>query len=326
MRIPRGYLRDEKRSQVFHVISRVVDRRLIFENPEKHMMLRMLRQLEAFSGVEVLSYCLMGNHFHLLVNIPRRPERISDEEVWRRMKYIYNPTKLSEIEERMRQQKELGNLGYESMIYDSMRARMYDLSQFVKDFKLRFSKWYNWENRRVGTLWEERFRSVLVEGSEGAMMRIASYIELNPVRAGIASTPENYFWNSISEAIRGEPAAQRGMIHLASGIGHRLEWEKAFETYRKRLEKRYGQVSSRQNSGQVLTEKDVDCENRSKLSGMARSSRVGTLTDGVVIGSREFIEELYGMKLKKLSPHKARLAHPLKEEFENQLYSYRKKE
>src|SRR5690606_24331864 len=74
------------------------------------------------------------------------------------------------------------------------QSRLGDLSIFLKELKWRFSRWYNQTHDRVGTLWEDRYRSVLVEGDEHALMTIAAYIELNPVRAGLIDDPKDYRW------------------------------------------------------------------------------------------------------------------------------------
>jgi len=53
----------------------------------------------------------------------------------------------------------------------------------MKDLKQRFTQWYNKRNGLKGTLWEDTYQSVLVEDSERALMTMAAYIDLNPVRA-----------------------------------------------------------------------------------------------------------------------------------------------
>jgi hypothetical protein len=70
--------------------------------------------------------------------------------------------------------------------------RMYEVSEFMKTLKQRFTMWFNRCQERRGTLWEERFKSILVEESENALIMIASYIDLNAVRAGIVSDPKDY--------------------------------------------------------------------------------------------------------------------------------------
>ncbi|MBL9156682.1 MAG: transposase, partial [Verrucomicrobiales bacterium] len=56
----------------YHVMSRVVDRRKIFGDREKEVFRRILRNQETFTGVRVVTYCLMANHFHLLLEVPEK--------------------------------------------------------------------------------------------------------------------------------------------------------------------------------------------------------------------------------------------------------------
>ena len=66
---------------------------------------------------------------------------------------------------------------------------MWDVSAFMKLLKQRFTQWFNRRHRRKGTLWEERFKSVLVEGSHQVLATMAAYIDLNPVRARLVEDP-----------------------------------------------------------------------------------------------------------------------------------------
>ena len=58
----------------YHCMSRVVDRRFIFGDDEKRFFLHWMRRLERFCGLEVVTYCLMSNHFHILVRVPDRAD------------------------------------------------------------------------------------------------------------------------------------------------------------------------------------------------------------------------------------------------------------
>ena len=73
---------------------------------------------------------------------------------------------------------------------------------FVKELKERFSRWFNKKHARRGTLWMERFRSVIVEGGE-CLRTVAAYIDLNPMRAGLVAEPEEYRWCGYTEALGG---------------------------------------------------------------------------------------------------------------------------
>ena len=73
--------------EVYPCLSRIVDRRFIFEEAEKEKFVQFLREYEQFCGVQVLTYCLMSNHFHILVEVPKRPETLPPaEEVLHRLK------------------------------------------------------------------------------------------------------------------------------------------------------------------------------------------------------------------------------------------------
>ncbi|MFW6217931.1 MAG: hypothetical protein ACOC4K_02945, partial [Verrucomicrobiota bacterium] len=74
---------------VYHVVSRTAFGRYSFDDAEKGMFLRMLGRQAGFCGVEVLAYCVMGNHFHLLVKVPE-PCVIDDGELLRRYRLLYD--------------------------------------------------------------------------------------------------------------------------------------------------------------------------------------------------------------------------------------------
>jgi REP element-mobilizing transposase RayT len=315
MRIRRGIQVDRGRVQYFHVVSRVVDRRMIFGDEEKDYFVGLVRRFERFSGLEVLAYAVMGNHFHLLLCVPVRPEVISVKEVWRRMGYIYPREKIEEFREQVGERVAQGNVGYEREFLDRMRARMYDLSSFVKDIKQRFGRWYNSNNDRKGTLWEERFRSVLVEGHENALMKTAAYIELNPVRAGIVGRVSEYRWCSWAEAEAGGGRARECVIKLVSGAGRLIRWREASAQYRSYfIEQSLVHSRGRPRHSPDLAEEPAG--ERDQISGhrdmrglLVRKWRY--FSEGLVLGSREFIEEFYTRNRERLNPNRRTIAYGL---------------
>ncbi len=58
---------------VFHVVSRIYDRKYLLEDEAREIFLKVGRAYEDLLGVEVLTHCVMSNHFHLLVRVPHRP-------------------------------------------------------------------------------------------------------------------------------------------------------------------------------------------------------------------------------------------------------------
>lgn len=325
MRMLRTMVVSRERSQVFHVISRVVDQNKIFEEEEKGKFLGFMRQFEAFSGVEVLSYCLMGNHFHLLIHVPKKPEHIPDEEVRNRMLILYGEKKMAEIDEQIAEKRNLGDENFEKELYDSLRGRMYDLSHFVRDLKLRFSKWYNGENDRKGTLWEDRFRSVLVEPSEDAMMRVAAYIELNSVRAGIVSQPHEYRWCSFTEAVAGGRKSRDGISQIVGGLDSSMNWDKAARIYRSYfLHKAAAQ--NHEKSGLSAEEYHEEMKNGGDLSENEQMrTRLRYFTEGAVLGSQQFLKDFLVENRDKIGAHRKTAGFKMGGG-ETSLFSYRKVE
>jgi hypothetical protein len=75
MPAPRSFLFPDSQSGIFHVVSRVVGRAYYLEVGEgREEFVKMMRAYEDVCGVEVLTYCVMSNHFHLLVRVPHRPD------------------------------------------------------------------------------------------------------------------------------------------------------------------------------------------------------------------------------------------------------------
>jgi REP element-mobilizing transposase RayT len=199
-------------------MSRVVGGQRLFGDREKEILRKMLWQVADFCGVEILTYCVMSNHFHVLVRVPEKGE-VADAELLRRFRVLYpKPTKyqtaeFARLEKALREGNEDALL-----IRERLLARMHDLSEFMKTVKQRFSIWYNRNHGdRRGTLWMERFKSVLVEGAGNPLQTIAAYIDLNPVRAGLVDDPKDYRYCGYAEAVA-HLAASKGSL-LRQGYG-----------------------------------------------------------------------------------------------------------
>jgi hypothetical protein len=81
---------------------------------------------------------------------------------------------------------------------------------FMKGLKQRFGGWHNRRRGRKGTLWEERCKSVPVENGQ-ALVTMATYIDLNPVRAGLMEDPREYRRCRYAAAVAGKRRARRGL-------------------------------------------------------------------------------------------------------------------
>ena len=199
---------------IYHCISRTVNGERLFGDREKEQFRKMLWQVADFSGVEILTYCVLSNHFHLLVRVPE-PGEITDSELMRRYRVLYpksanyQPALPEVLEAR------LAAGGAEAeQVRARLRQRMENVSEFMRTLKLRFSIWFNQSRQRYGPLWSERFTSVLVQNNSCALQTIAAYIDLNPVRAGLVSDPRNYRFCGYAEAVAGGKGAIRGLARL----------------------------------------------------------------------------------------------------------------
>ncbi|MCH8474798.1 MAG: transposase, partial [Opitutales bacterium] len=181
---------------VYHVMSRTVNGEKIFGEKEKAVLAKMLHKVAAFSGVKVLTYCIMANHFHILVEVPAAEGiELTDEELVERYEHLHgennhlrkSPRSIAYAPNSVEQvQRTLEQGGKEAEeLRAALHKRMHNLPEFVKTFKQRVSIWYNSEYRRYGPLGSEKFKSVLVEGRANALKVVAAYIDLNPVRAGL---------------------------------------------------------------------------------------------------------------------------------------------
>jgi hypothetical protein len=162
---------------------------------------------------------------------------------------------------------------------------MGDVSQFMKLVKQRFSVWFNRSHQRYGTLWSERFKSVLVEPQGKALETMATYIDLNCVRAGLASDPKDYRFCGYAEAVAGNATARAGLLSILGG-----SWSEAQATYRHWL---FGTATEARESGApidaALFEKVIVEGGRLPLATVLRC-RIRYFTDGAVLGSQAFVE------------------------------------
>ncbi len=198
----------------YHLIARVTNREFLLETDEKKSrFINFLYRSLDFSGVELGTYVIMDNHIHLFVRVPEARE-LDDAEILRRISVLNGENRAKTVRERWEGWQESG----QEICYKTDRTRylrrMYDVSQFMKTLKELFTMWYNRTYRHVGTLWTDRFKSVLVEGGDYAE-RVRVYIEANPVRAAIVDNPTDYCWSGIGAAKRGDTVAKQGQALLA---------------------------------------------------------------------------------------------------------------
>lgn len=164
---------------VYHVISRTALDGMVIKEHEKDYLVGLIQRLSSIYFVEVLGYCIMGNHFHLVVRM-NPGEEFDDQEIVARYQRCY---------------------GSSSKLLPGqiplLRQRWASLSEFMKVVKQSFSLYYNRLHGRRGYFWGDRFKSMMVQNGE-SLINLLGYVELNPVRAGLVKEPEAYRWCSLA--------------------------------------------------------------------------------------------------------------------------------
>lgn len=300
----------------YHCVSRVGNRARILRREHHEEFVRVLKSQAAFAGVRLLTYCLLDNHFHVLLEVPCRPETgLGEEELLRRLGAIYSKTQVEEI------RRHRGELGAEerAALDQGICRRMWDLSQYMKDTKQRFTQWFNRKEGRSGPLWEGRFKSVLVGVDGRALATMAAYIDLNPVRAGIVEDPKDYRWSGFHEAMAGSREAReayRRVMQLAEG----KEREDFFEAYRRWLYASGEQPGSHAPGEPPVVRKGIAPERvkavmarKGKLKlGESLHCRMRHLSDGAVLGTREFVDGMIRHQKERFGVTRRTGARPLR--------------
>jgi len=324
----------ESKPALYHCVARVVDKRFAFEAADKEQFRIYLRMMENFSGCRVLAYCVMCNHFHILLEVTPRPKEVlTDEQLLRRLGALYSEAFVATVEKELVQAREVAAIGpaedaetYVQRIHERFTYRMHDLSEFMKTLLQRFTRWHNTRTNRRGNLWEETFKSVVVE--DGLASRtMAAYIDLNPVRAGMVADPADYRWSSYGEAMgatgKGGAKAKAGLVraimaHKGCKADARQWAGEVSRNYRMLLledgVEQLQEVASEAGELELkVRRKGIKREaaaaelvqlERGRNVAMSRmlQCRVRYFTDGAVIGSRDFVEEMFQKSRERFGP------------------------
>ena len=263
-RIARLIVKDEP--AVYHVMSRTALDGFVLGDMEKEYLLELIKKLSSVFFSELLGFCIMGNHFHLLVRM-HTGEEYSDDEIKRRFKLYYGKGDKQELID--------GQIPL-------FREKWSSLSEYVKEIKQGFSRFYNKLHNRKGFFWSERFKSVIVDNGE-TLINCLAYIDLNPIRAGLVEKPEDYRWSSIGYHVQANN--KENFLSLDFGLAEfgvtgkreRLKYYRKF-LYEKGALK--GVQKEREKGFEI---NDVD----------RFLYRTRYFTDSGIIGSKAFVDRIY---------------------------------
>jgi putative transposase len=324
----------ESKPAIYHCISRVVDKRFAFDPTDKEQFRIYMRMMENFSGCRVLAYCVMCNHFHILLEVTPRPTvSLTDEELLKRLGALYSKAFVATVAKELADARKVVADGlavdgeaYVQRIHERFTYRMHDLSEFMKTLLQRFTRWHNTRRNRCGNLWEETFKSVVVEDGL-ASKTIAAYIDLNPVRAGMVADPAEYRWSSYGEAMGATGrAGAKAKAGLVRAIMADKGWDADARHWAGRVSRDYrmlllekGEERTREavnEDGERLTKvvrkgtKRRKILNEEETGGLKSALRMGAMlrwkvryfTDGAVIGSRGFVNGFFEQSRERFGP------------------------
>ncbi|MCC5840245.1 MAG: hypothetical protein JJT96_08980 [Opitutales bacterium] len=256
-------------------------------------MRQIMRSQAAFAGMEVLTYCFLANHFHIFVRLdPKETENLDDASLVRRFRALYGATRCASVGLKAEELEVIlaKNRNSAEGIRRRLKARMSEVSVFMREVKTRFTLWYNRKHGTVGTFWAERFRSVVVEADTEAQRMVAAYIDLNPVRAGLVEEAADYTFSGFGEACAGESAARRGIARVEGKPSWTTQWH---ERYRARLCSRMGpgerprRLADQRPSGEA---EGKDRQGVGVTEGSRLLSKIRAFSESWVVGSFAWVE------------------------------------
>jgi hypothetical protein len=308
-------------SHCYHLMSRTCGGEVWFDDTEKEALARLILKMSRFCGVEVLTYCVMGNHFHVLARVPDKERWLrqfegpgGEEALLKHLGRFYSRAFLEALRGQLAEDRRRGDEAAAVGRLQAFRDRLCDVSAFMKELKTRFTKWYNKRHGRRGTLWMERFKSVLVEGSRGrvssvknevdALRVMALYIDLNPVRAGLVRDPAEYRWCGYAAAVAGEKSLREGLTEVA-GARSWVGAKAAYGGWLAEVVEAEKVKKPRDEAAETATDDEsagMPTEGRGEVAaggsqkvrlgwGELLRHRVRYFSDGGVMGSRAFVRD-----------------------------------
>lgn len=274
----------------YHIVSRMTAELEWWTDEEKEEYLRLLERLARGFYVQIHAFCLMSDHFHLLVTAQEKEAAIATErELVERYRHIYG----------RRSDPPLGEQQPDGTVdpdhdggMERLRARLGDVSRFVQEFKQMLSRRYNARRGRSGTIWEDRFHSVVTEKRGDYEITQAAYIDLNPIRANMVRIPEDYSWSSAGLRVRSPRRARRLLTALKhpelKRIGHR--WYRMF-TYCAGVQPAKGKPATAGRISEADAQAVVDRQGELGIGERLRY-RCRNLSRGVAVGSAAFVARI----------------------------------
>ena len=229
---PRSLLVHAQKSGVYHCHSRCVRRAFLCgRDPltqqdyshRKEWLRNLMMELSTIFFIDVCGYAIMPNHFHIILrNRPDLADKVTDEEVAIRWYRLFPRRRNQYFEPEDPTPKEIDDVLARADGAGTLRKHLTSISWFMRCLKEPIARRANKEDQCTGRFWEGRFKSVALL-DQAAILACSAYVDLNPIRAGLAKTPEESEFTSVKERIVAHKAQKKksGRADSDSGGGRR---------------------------------------------------------------------------------------------------------
>lgn len=194
-----------------HLGSRIAHRVYFLREDERNEFVDRMFRVAAFTGVELVGWCIMTNHFHIMAYLPR-PVELDEEEVLHRYSILKGKDAMHFLAEQFKQWR--ATPGSEALVGRELvrlKSMMYSIAWFMKIIKQWTTEEYNRRYSHKGTLWEATYFDRVVDDTLEAKAHALGYVHLNPIRAAASAGYDDYPWSSFTALHSGSVAAIRGM-------------------------------------------------------------------------------------------------------------------
>ncbi|WP_394201536.1 transposase [Marinagarivorans algicola] len=159
-----------------------------------------IAELSQIFAIEICAYAIMSNHYHLVLRIDAQTaQHWSDKTVIRRWMKLYKGHPLTNKIIHNKPLSAAEQLKADEIITE-WRQRLYDISWLMRCLNEHIARMANAEDKCSGRFWEGRFKSQALL-DEPAILTCMAYVDLNPVRAGMAKLPETSDFTAIEQRI-----------------------------------------------------------------------------------------------------------------------------
>ena len=207
---PRSTLIDLNATPYYHCIARCVRRAFLcgedrhtgqnFDH-RKQWIIDRIKLLGEVFAIDIAAYAIMSNHYHLVLHVNAvQAQHWSEEEIIERWLTLYKGPMLIHCYRQQKDQLTDGEIQQIHQLIETWRVRLSSISWFMGLLNEQIAREANKEDQCTGRFWEGRFKSQALL-DEAAVLSCMAYVDLNPVRAGIANTLEESDFTSIQARI-----------------------------------------------------------------------------------------------------------------------------